>query len=295
MKQKKKTILGYISICLILVLGVFTAVYASDWAAGIDADKPIISDITTTDKVSNIEAALINNEEEQEPVIEEEENPDITEELDIIEEPEYVEYTIQPGDSFWSISKTFYGSGEHYATIAADNGMTIDSYIYAGDVIKLYNLDNETQPMEIEFIEEEPENDPESTEIITTAIGKSSYDGDMSVEEALAIIKDMPDEDTSNMKYIGTYRVTGYDPHCVHCCGKSDGITASGNQAEFGVSVGCNDLPLGTIIYMEGYGYFRVDDRGGMGGGTVDIACPSHDACYQMTNNSVNVYIVSEP
>ena len=216
------------------------------------------------------------------------------------EEPNYEEYTVQAGDSFWSIAQTYYGSGMEYSKIMEDNDMTAADIIHPGDVLYIYDMDTDaySEPNvqeETAVIEETSE--PEAVTVsssytYTEGAGNGSFDGELGFDEAIALLKDSPNEDTSNMTPIGTYRVTGYDPHCAHCCGKTNGITASGNPAEFGVSVGCNDLPLGTIIYVEGYGYFRVDDRGGMGGGTVDIACPSHDVCYQMTNNSVNVYIV---
>ena len=37
------------------------------------------------------------------------------------------------------------------------------------------------------------------------------------------------------IEYIGTHKITGYDI-CVSCCGKTDGITASGEQAIVGIT-----------------------------------------------------------
>ena len=124
--------------------------------------------------------------------------------------------------------------------------------------------------------------------------GPSSFDGEMGFDEAVALLKDGSSLDKTGMTYMGNWRITGYDPHCDHCCGKHNGITASGRQAEFGVTCGINNLPLGTKIYIEGYGVYRVDDRGGMSKNHVDIACPSHDVCYQMTGYA-DVYVISYP
>lgn len=96
------------------------------------------------------------------------------------------------------------------------------------------------------------------------------------------------------------YAVTAYNPYCKHCCGKTDAITASGRIAEDGKSVAMADLPFGTIIYVEDYGYFRVDDRGPKKN-VIDIAvCDksgSHDGCYAYTHSTadLSVWIVTDP
>lgn len=217
--------------------------------------------------------------------------PKEEEEVEPEPEPEYIEYTVEAGDSLWSIASNHYGDGNLYTKIAADNGIKVTDVIHPGDVLKIFPEDTATavavqySSVPVEDIEEEPK----PVEVINT----SSFNGDMDMEEAIAILRDVPSTDTSGMEYLGTYRITGYDPHCSHCCGKTDGITASGRQAEFGVTAGCNSLPLGTEVYIEGYGFYRIDDTGGMSNNVIDIAAPSHDVCYTLTNNSVNVWIVS--
>ena len=81
---------------------------------------------------------------------------------------------------------------------------------------------------------------------------------------------------------IGTYYITGYDPYCPHCCGKSNGITASGIEAVVGDTVAMRNYPFGTRIYIEGLGYYTVHDRG-VGSGVVDVACANHAECYAIT------------
>ena len=92
------------------------------------------------------------------------------------------------------------------------------------------------------------------------------------------------------LRSIGTYKITGYDPYCSHCCGKSNGITASGTQAAAGRTVAMSGMPFGTKIYIEGLGYYVVEDRG-VKAGIIDVACSGHLACYAITG-SYHVYIV---
>lgn len=85
-------------------------------------------------------------------------------------------------------------------------------------------------------------------------------------------------------KYLGRYYITGYDT-CARCCGKTDGITASGTQATVGRTCAAGkDLPFGTRLYIEGIGERIVEDRGGgVNGAHIDVLCEDHPACYAIT------------
>lgn len=92
------------------------------------------------------------------------------------------------------------------------------------------------------------------------------------------------------MTYLGSYWITGYDI-CLQCCGKLDGITASGAAATVGRTCAVNNLPFGTVLYIDGIGERVVEDRGGMVGNVVDVLCADHSACYAITGQ-YDVYIV---
>jgi len=93
---------------------------------------------------------------------------------------------------------------------------------------------------------------------------------------------------TLELEAQGTERrmyITGYCS-CTACCGEwnenrpvdENGNViiygASGRVLESGYSCATNSLPLGTIIYIEGYGTRRVDDRGTDG---IDLYYDSHE------------------
>ena len=77
--------------------------------------------------------------------------------------------------------------------------------------------------------------------------------------------------------------VTHYDP-CVQCCGKTDGITASGVRATPGVTVAVDPavIPLGSTVYAD-YGdgilhTYRAEDTGGaVRGNHIDLCVESHE------------------
>ena len=78
----------------------------------------------------------------------------------------------------------------------------------------------------------------------------------------------------------GTIRVraTGYCS-CVKCCGKSNGITASGAVAAWGTIAAPKGYTFGsTFTIPELGGTFTVQDRGGaIQGNRIDIWFPTHE------------------
>ena len=78
--------------------------------------------------------------------------------------------------------------------------------------------------------------------------------------------------------YTVTFETTAYCP-CSRCCGKSDGITASGAKAVSGHTIAApSTYAFGTEIEIDGVVYV-VEDRGGaIKGNRIDIFFDSHQA-----------------
>lgn len=106
------------------------------------------------------------------------------------------------------------------------------------------------------------------------------------------VIEATTEESTETLPF-GEFYITGYTPTCEHCCGKSDGITASGVEATVGQTVAMHQTDMnilgieyGDSIYIEGIGERVVEDTG-CGRGVIDVACESHEDCYKVTGYSV--------
>ena len=90
------------------------------------------------------------------------------------------------------------------------------------------------------------------------------------------------------------YVVTAYCS-CVKCCGKSNGITASGEKAVEGVTVAMNkSIPFGTKIYIDGVGERIVQDRGGaIKGNRIDLYFDTHQEALNFGRQTKEVMILN--
>ena len=96
------------------------------------------------------------------------------------------------------------------------------------------------------------------------------------------------------MKY-EKYIATAYCD-CRKCCGKTDGITASGAKAVEGVTVAMNkSVPFGTKVYIEGVGERIVQDRGGaIKGNNIDIFFDNHSDALKFGRRTVNLTFIED-
>lgn len=93
---------------------------------------------------------------------------------------------------------------------------------------------------------------------------------------------------------IEEYVITAYCP-CVQCCGKSDGITASGEKAIEGITVAMDkSMPFGTKIYIDGVGERIVQDRGGaIKCNRIDLYFDSHQEALNFGRQTKQVTILN--
>ena len=81
---------------------------------------------------------------------------------------------------------------------------------------------------------------------------------------------------------------------CIDCCGKTNGITASGTQATAGRTIAMSkNYKFGTKIEIEGYGTFIVEDRGGAIQGTrIDMFFDTHEEALRFGKKQLRFRIV---
>ena len=99
---------------------------------------------------------------------------------------------------------------------------------------------------------------------------------------------------STTAKTSGTiYKITAYCP-CSKCCGKSNGITASGTKAKAGRTVAASSkFAMGTKLNINGHIY-TVEDRGGaIKGNKIDIFVNTHAEALQWGVRYLPVSVVN--
>jgi 3D (Asp-Asp-Asp) domain-containing protein len=81
---------------------------------------------------------------------------------------------------------------------------------------------------------------------------------------------------------------------CVKCCGKTNGITASGTKATAGRTIAApKNYPFGTKIEIAGMGTYVVEDRGGaITGNKIDIYFDSHAEALKFGRRNLQIKVL---
>lgn len=100
--------------------------------------------------------------------------------------------------------------------------------------------------------------------------------------------------------FLGEYTLTAYCP-CTSCCGKDDGITATGTLAAEGrtIAVDPRVIPYGThvlLIFPDGTQreYIAEDCGSGVNGNHIDVFFSDHQAARVFGVQSAMVYVGKE-
>ena len=106
--------------------------------------------------------------------------------------------------------------------------------------------------------------------------------------------------DDSTETYLGEFKFTYYCP-CVLCCGKEDGITASGVIATEGrtIAVDPSVIPYGSrlkVVFEDGFEavYVAEDCGGSIKNNRIDIFVSSHSKALELGTNHGSVYLLNE-
>ena len=97
-----------------------------------------------------------------------------------------------------------------------------------------------------------------------------------------------------NSTALGNYKLTFYCP-CEKCNGVAGAKTASGTTPTEGrtIAVDSSVIPLGSRVYIEGYGMFIAEDTGGaIKNSKIDVFVSSHDRAYELGVQYANIYLL---
>lgn len=132
-------------------------------------------------------------------------------------------------------------------------------------------------------------------------IEREQYRQEQTEEVAEEVVEDVaeagPDieEEQPEENIEMTVTATAYCP-CAKCCGKSDGITATGTKATAGrtIAVDPSVIPYGTEVVIDGHTYIAEDCGGAVKGNRIDIFFNSHEEARQFGVQTLNVVLREE-
>lgn len=135
-----------------------------------------------------------------------------------------------------------------------------------------------------------------------TEVPQKAETGDSKVEtvcdeQIYSSVKNVPYvepevEETAEKYTEMTVTATAYCA-CEKCCGKSDGITATGTKATAGrtIAVDPKVIPYGSEVIINGNVYIAEDTGGAIKGNKVDIYFNSHDAARKFGVQKMTAFI----
>ena len=97
-----------------------------------------------------------------------------------------------------------------------------------------------------------------------------------------------------NARSMGQFKLTFYCP-CATCNGAVGVPTASGTSLVEGrtIAVDSSVIPLGSRVYIEGYGLFIAEDTGSaIKNNKIDVLVSSHSRAYRLGVQYANVYVL---
>jgi len=106
------------------------------------------------------------------------------------------------------------------------------------------------------------------------------------------------DDASADFEYVKEYEMSA-TAYTASTCGKAPGsrgygVTASGQKARRGlVAVDTNVIPMGTKLFIEGYGYAEAADTGGaIKGMKIDLYMDTLSECLAFGRETVKVYVL---
>lgn len=130
-----------------------------------------------------------------------------------------------------------------------------------------------------------------STSGASTVAPEIECDREVGYSSAFSASDDVADGAT----LLGNFKLTFYCP-CEVCNGRGDAKTSSGTTMVEGrtIAVDSSIIPLGSRVYIEGYGEFIAEDTGSaIIDKRIDICVSTHERAYSLGVASGDVYLLS--
>src|SRR5690625_1532865 len=235
-------------------------------------------------------------------------------------------YEVEKGDSLWNIAKEFQTSVDELVslndlkttviqpkqtimiseTYIVERGDTLshiakDYGVKVKQIKKWNDLDSDTILIGEELVIKEAKKPTESSDekadkkVAEPVAANSDSEKSQPVEQETN--KQETQTTNDNEEPAGeTFEVTAtaYTAECDGCSGTTyTGVDLKSNPEKKVIAVDPDVIPLGTKVYVEGYGYAVAEDIGGaIKGNKIDLHVPTKEEAYSWGVQTVNITIV---
>lgn len=181
---------------------------------------------------------------------------------------------VRKGDTLWSIAKAY---GVTVNDLKDWNKLSSD-LIHPGMSLAVYT----NMPAEMK-VEKTNDAKPAATPAATTAAAPASQ----------AEAKPAATKPAASSNQI-TVEATAYTANCTGCSGiTKTGVDLKANPNAKVIAVDPTVIPLGSKVYVEGYGYATAEDIGGaIKGNRIDVFIPTQNEAIQWGRKQVKVTIL---
>jgi len=227
------------------------------------------------------------------------------------------EYVVKKGDSLWNISQKYNTSVEDlvevnglqstiihpkqklnlYATYTVEQGDTLTAISQEFDVtieeLKTWNeLSSDLIVTGQDLKVKAPDNQTKQAEKPSTKDKKGTTKVDKKGTQTKEASKSASAPEGKTL----TMTATAYTAECEGCTGITyTGVNLNENREAKVIAVDPNVIPLGTEVYVEGYGHATAADIGGaIKGNKIDIHLPTTEEALSWGVRTVNVTILDD-
>ncbi|MFC2948994.1 LysM peptidoglycan-binding and 3D domain-containing protein [Virgibacillus sediminis] len=196
--------------------------------------------------------------------------------LEVEENGETEYYIVQKGDTLTKIGNDHNVSIED---LKSWNGLTSD-VIITGDELAVNGESAKAPKAAVQSVETAQANQPSETPA-----------------KEQTVVAEPKEQETKSQQAEGNtiaMEATAYTAGCYGCSGiTATGVNLNENPNAKVIAVDPNVIPLGTEVYVEGYGYAIAADTGGaIKGNRIDVHVPTKDQAFNWGRKTVDVTIV---
>ncbi|EOT44614.1 3D domain-containing protein [Enterococcus columbae] len=199
-----------------------------------------------------------------------------------------IEHVVQPTDTLSGIAVKYFGSSQFVDKIVRDNQISNPNMIYDGQVLKIITEEEATKGG-VKLIRHNKVVYDETQDTTNTQSETTQQAQATEVSQATTTTTATPSGKTLVMES------TAYSSDPRDTLGGGT-ITATGQnllENPMAVAVDPTVIPLGTRLYVEGYGEAIASDTGGaIKGNIIDVHFPTYEQCIQWGRRTVTVTIL---